>query len=196
MPDSIKTQCGTPGYVAPEILKGVLYGVQADMWSLGVITYILLGGYPPFIEDNQKKLFHKIRKGEFEFHPKYWGNMSKEAKELISSMLTVDPSKRITAEGALNSSWMTSGASVLSSRDLGINLQEFKKFNAKRKFKGAVKATIALNKMSMFTGSGGGPAAATKVGHAVAKKRTSLVAQSDMAAELAKLALEEGDDSE
>jgi len=64
MPNSIKTQCGTPGYVAPEILKGVLYGVQADMWSLGVITYILLGGYPPFIEDNQKNLFRKIRQGE------------------------------------------------------------------------------------------------------------------------------------
>ena len=87
MPNSIKTQCGTPGYVAPEILKGVLYGVQADMWSLGVITYILLGGYPPFIEDNQKNLFRKIRQGEWEFHPQYWGNVSKEAKELIKEFV-------------------------------------------------------------------------------------------------------------
>ena len=60
------TQCGTPGYVAPEILEGVPYGTQSDMWSIGVIVYILLGGYPPFIEQDQKKLFYRIRKGEYE----------------------------------------------------------------------------------------------------------------------------------
>ena len=64
----LTTQCGTPGYVAPEILEGVPYDTQADMWSLGVIVYILLGGYPPFIEQNQRELFRKIRKGQFEFH--------------------------------------------------------------------------------------------------------------------------------
>ncbi len=55
------TQCGTPGYVAPEILQGTQYGPGVDMWSLGVITYILLGGYPPFADDNQKNLFKKIK---------------------------------------------------------------------------------------------------------------------------------------
>ena len=60
------TQCGTPGYVAPEILEGVPYGTQSDIWSIGVIVYILLGGYPPFIEQDQKKLFCRIRKGEYE----------------------------------------------------------------------------------------------------------------------------------
>jgi len=64
----LTTQCGTPGYVAPEILEGVPYDTRSDMWSLGVIVYILLGGYPPFIEQNQRELFRKIRKGQFEFH--------------------------------------------------------------------------------------------------------------------------------
>lgn len=66
--NSLTTQCGTPGYVAPEILEGTPYDERADMWSVGVILYILLGGYPPFIESTQRDLFRKIRKGEYEFH--------------------------------------------------------------------------------------------------------------------------------
>ena len=62
----LTTQCGTPGYVAPEILEGKVYGTKADVWSIGVITYVLLGGYPPFIDQNQRKLFTKIRKGQYE----------------------------------------------------------------------------------------------------------------------------------
>lgn len=91
---SLTTQCGTPGYVAPEILEGTPYDTKADMWSVGVILYILLGGYPPFIENNQKDLFRKIRKGQYEFHEEYWGTVSAEAKELISSLLTVKPHNR------------------------------------------------------------------------------------------------------
>jgi serine/threonine protein kinase len=66
--NSLTTQCGTPGYVAPEILEGTPYDERADMWSVGVILYILLGGYPPFIESTQRDLFRKIRKGDYEFH--------------------------------------------------------------------------------------------------------------------------------
>lgn len=90
IPNSLTTQCGTPGYVAPEILEGVPYDTKADMWSVGVILYILLGGYPPFIEKNQKDLFRKIRRGQYEFHEEYWGGVSQGAKDLISSLLTVD----------------------------------------------------------------------------------------------------------
>jgi len=85
----LTTQCGTPGYVAPEILEGVPYDESADMWSVGVILYILLGGYPPFHEDNQKELFKKIRKGSFEFHTEYWSQISDDAKDLIRGLLTV-----------------------------------------------------------------------------------------------------------
>jgi serine/threonine protein kinase len=74
--------------VAPEILEGEKYGKAVDMWSIGVITYIILGGYPPFHDDNQKALFRKIRKAEFEFHPNYWEHVSQEAKDLIKGMLT------------------------------------------------------------------------------------------------------------
>ncbi|CAM9422002.1 unnamed protein product, partial [Choristocarpus tenellus] len=88
--EGLRTQCGTPGYVAPEILKGEVYGKPVDMWSVGVITYILLGGYPPFHDDNQAKLYQKIKKGRVVFHPQYWNTVSDEAKDLIRKLLTLD----------------------------------------------------------------------------------------------------------
>jgi len=141
----LKTQCGTPGYVAPEILMGVPYGIKADMWSIGVILYILLGGYPPFIENNQRDLFRKIKAGEYEFHKDYWDNVSKEAKVLISSLLTVDPRKRCSAPTCLANKWI--GAENLVDKDLGANLVEFRKFNAKRKLRAAVRALVITNRM-------------------------------------------------
>ena len=145
---SLTTQCGTPGYVAPEILEGTPYDQRADMWSVGVILYILLGGYPPFIESTQRDLFRKIRRGDYEFHEEYWGTVSTEAKELISSLLTVDPKLRLDAEQALKNSWITGDDASLAKKDLGVNLQEFKRFNAKRKFKAAVSTIMAVNKLN------------------------------------------------
>jgi len=146
--ECLLTQCGTPGYVAPEILRGVPYGAKADMWSLGVITYILIGGYPPFIEQNQRELFKKIKRGQYEFHVEYWGQISREAKDLIGSLLTVDPKRRLTAREALMDSWVTGSDSYLEGQDLGNNLAEFKKFNAKRKLRQAVLTLMATNKMT------------------------------------------------
>jgi len=144
----LATQCGTPGYVAPEILEGSKYDTQADMWSLGVIVYILLGGYPPFIEGTQRELFKKIRKGDYEFHEEYWGQVSDGAKNLISSLLTVSPTKRYSAEDCLADSWITAGDDELAAADLGVNLEKFKAFNAKRKFKAAVSTVLAANKLN------------------------------------------------
>lgn len=146
-PKSLRTQCGTPGYVAPEILFGVQYDTQADIWSLGVIIYILLGGYPPFIDKTQKNLFRKIKRGEYEFHAQYWSSVSPGAKKLITRMLTVDPDERITAQEALKDDWILGNSEELAGMDLSVNLTEFKKFNAMRKFKGAVKAVMMINKM-------------------------------------------------
>jgi len=146
-PNSLKTQCGTPGYVAPEILEGGSYDLRADMWSVGVIIYIMLGGYPPFIETNQKELFRKIRKGEFEFHEEYWGTVSQDAKDLISTLLCVDPDDRLTAKECLFNKWVMYPATVLELKSLGVNLEELRKFNAKRKFKAAVKTIVAVNKL-------------------------------------------------
>mmetsp|Transcript_7744 Transcript_7744/g.11286 ORF Transcript_7744/g.11286 Transcript_7744/m.11286 type:complete len:475 (+) Transcript_7744:86-1510(+) len=143
----LRTQCGTPGYVAPEILEGVPYGAKADQWSLGVIVYILLGGYPPFVESNQRELFRKIRKGQFEFHDEYWSNVSNEAKQLISSLLTVSPEKRLSAVDSLTHPWIVGSDADLAGKDLGTNLDRLKTFNAKRKFRAGVNAIILANKL-------------------------------------------------
>ena len=149
-PNSLTTQCGTPGYVAPEILEGTAYDERADMWSVGVILYILLGGYPPFIESTQRDLFRKIRKGEYEFHEEYWGTVSAEAKELISSLLTVSCAKRLTAEQALQNAWILGDDAKLASKDLGSNLNKLRNFNGKRKFRAAVSTIIAVNKLNLM----------------------------------------------
>jgi len=146
--ECLLTQCGTPGYVAPEILRGVPYGQKSDMWSLGVIAYILIGGYPPFIEQNQRELFRKIKRGSYEFHVEYWGQISREAKDLISALLTVDPKRRLSAKKALEDPWITGSDDYLVGQDLGVNLGAFKKFNAKRKLRHAVLTLMATNKMT------------------------------------------------
>ena len=171
-PACLATQCGTPGYVAPEILTGKKYDYSSDMWSMGVIMYIILGGYPPFYEDNQQELFNKIKAADFEFHREFWDNVSDDAKDLISQCLTLDVNKRITCEQAVNHPWLKQEKRALESIDLHKNLEEFKRFNAKRKFKGGIKAIMANNKMkalmtasrSMNAGAGAGVGAGAGAG--------------------------------
>lgn len=146
--ESLFTQCGTPEYVAPEILRNVPYGTKADMWSLGVIIYTLLGGYPPFYEEDQMKLFKKIKRGSYTFHEEYWSTISVEAKEMIAGMLTVNPRKRLNAKECLASPWMKGCDETLSQRDLALNLNKFKRYNAKRKVRQAVFMLMATNKIT------------------------------------------------
>ncbi len=119
------------------------------MWSIGVIAYILLGGYPPFIEQNQRELFKKIKRGQYEFHPEYWGGISSEAKNMISRLLTVDPQRRMTANDALHTSWILGGDNQLAGIDLGNNLQQFRKYNAKRKLRQAV-LTVSFESLCIY----------------------------------------------
>jgi len=148
-PNSLRTQCGTPGYVAPEILEGVAYDTKCDMWSIGVILYILLGGYPPFIEKNQRLLFRRIRKGDYEFHEEYWSAISSDAKSLISSLLKTNPAKRMSAVEASKHAWFTAdNDEALRLNSLEKNLDKLKEFNAARRFKAGVNAVIAINKMN------------------------------------------------
>ncbi|CAM9966797.1 unnamed protein product, partial [Phaeothamnion confervicola] len=128
--DVLQTQCGTPGYVAPEILRNIAYGAPVDMWSIGVITYILLAGYPPFSDDNQARLFLKIKKGRFQFHEQYWGGVSEEAKDLIRQLLIVLPEGRITADAALQHPWVLESEDQLSQRNLAGALKTMQLFNA------------------------------------------------------------------
>lgn len=93
-----QTQCGTPGYVAPEIIMEEPYGKECDYWSIGVVLYILLSGSPPFFEDESCDLFEKIKNAQFTFDDEIWQNVSEEAKDLIKGILKRDPSKRLTCE--------------------------------------------------------------------------------------------------
>jgi calcium/calmodulin-dependent protein kinase I len=98
--------CGSPAYIAPEILKGELYGYGVDLWAIGVIVYILLSGVMPFGGETEEEQFDAIKRGDMEYPPETWGTISKEAKSFVSSLLTVDPSKRSDAESALSHPWV------------------------------------------------------------------------------------------
>mmetsp|Transcript_59659 Transcript_59659/g.158283 ORF Transcript_59659/g.158283 Transcript_59659/m.158283 type:complete len:336 (+) Transcript_59659:118-1125(+) len=103
----MKTACGTPGYVAPEVLMKETYSEQVDMWSIGVIVYILLCGFPPFYGDNDAQMFKKIRAGSYKFLSPYWDPISQEAKDFVGKLLIVDPQKRMNAADALKHPWLT-----------------------------------------------------------------------------------------
>lgn len=149
-PKSLSTKCGTPQYVAPEVLSGKLYDTQADMWSIGIIIFTLLAGHPPFENDNLKLLVRMIKKGIFEFEDHLWSHHSEECKKFVTNMLEVNPDKRFDARKALMSDWIDADDDVLQEIDLSDNLKVFKKFNAKRKFKAAVKAVVAAKKMQLL----------------------------------------------
>jgi len=101
----MKSMTGTPYYMAPEILGEETYDSAVDLWSLGVVLFTCLGGYRPFTGKNMKEISKNIIKGTFKFHTREWNCISRDAKDLISMMLTRDPDKRITAEVALQHPW-------------------------------------------------------------------------------------------
>eukprot|EP01089_Gocevia_fonbrunei_P001934 TRINITY_DN1187_c0_g1_i1.p1 TRINITY_DN1187_c0_g1~~TRINITY_DN1187_c0_g1_i1.p1 ORF type:complete len:309 (-),score=95.33 TRINITY_DN1187_c0_g1_i1:82-1008(-) len=102
----MQTACGTPGYVAPEVLKAEGYGSEVDMWSIGVITYILLCGFPPFYSESVPEVFEQIMKAEYDYPEEYWDEISPEAKDFIDHLLVVEVKKRLTAKQALEHKWL------------------------------------------------------------------------------------------
>jgi len=106
----MKTPCGTPGYIAPEVLHMKGYDKQCDVWSLGVIVYILLCGFPPFYADNDAQLFERIKKGKYEFLKPYWDPVSEEAKAFVRRMLKVDPKERASCAELMQDVWLSKQA--------------------------------------------------------------------------------------
>ena len=102
----LMTSCGTPVYVAPEVLKGRGYGKEVDLWSIGVITYVLLCGYPPFYGDALEEILSAVTNADYEFHEEFWSEVSEDAKQFISNLLVTDPMLRMTADEALEDPWL------------------------------------------------------------------------------------------
>lgn len=117
-PQSLTTRCGTPTYVAPEILKNIPYDQSSDMWSVGVILFVLLVGYPPFASENQNVLFQRIRTADYTFREADWKNISPEAKDLVKHLLVVDPIQRWTAKMALDCEWLKVDEAEVDKTDL------------------------------------------------------------------------------
>lgn len=100
------TFCGSPCYVAPEILENQAYDTKVDVWSLGVIIYLQLCGYPPFMDETDEKLFELIKKAEFSFPSPDWDVISIEAQNQIKKLLVIDPNSRPTAKEILEHPWI------------------------------------------------------------------------------------------
>ncbi|XP_034174160.1 calcium/calmodulin-dependent protein kinase II isoform X12 [Osmia lignaria lignaria] len=133
---------GTPGYLSPEVLKKEPYGKPVDIWACGVILYILLVGYPPFWDEDQHRLYAQIKAGSYDYPSPEWDTVTPEAKNLINQMLTVNPSKRITASEALKHPWICQRERVASVVHRQETVDCLKKFNARRKLKVAILTTM------------------------------------------------------
>ncbi|XP_029695552.1 calcium/calmodulin-dependent protein kinase type II delta 1 chain isoform X3 [Takifugu rubripes] len=133
---------GTPGYLSPEVLRKDPYGKPVDMWACGVILYILLVGYPPFWDEDQHRLYQQIKAGAYDFPSPEWDTVTPEAKDLINKMLTINPAKRVTASDALKHPWICQRSTVASMMHRQETVECLKKFNARRKLKGAILTTM------------------------------------------------------
>ena len=145
----LSTACGTPGYVAPEILFKKGYGIEVDMWSIGVIFYILLSGCPPFDSEDNTILFQKIMKADYEFISPEFDDASDEAKDLVSKLMCLDPKSRLTAKQALEHPFMTSG-DILEAKSMDMAKKNLKSLNAKRRFRKAIVAVQITHLLTTF----------------------------------------------
>lgn len=131
----LHTCCGTPDYVAPEVLEGGLYTESVDIWSVGVISYVLLSGSPPFYGSNRKQLFARIMTGTYDFNDPEWNTVSEGAKDFIKGMLVVNPENRKTIEECLNHEWLKDALAnpeKYTNPD-SFNLEKFKEYTKQRK---------------------------------------------------------------
>ncbi|XP_004368604.1 caM kinase-like vesicle-associated protein isoform X4 [Trichechus manatus latirostris] len=150
----IKDPCGTPEYLAPEVVGRQRYGRPVDCWAIGVIMYILLSGNPPFYEEveeddyenHDKNLFRKILAGDYEFDSPYWDDISQAAKDLVTRLMEVEQDQRITAEEAISHEWISGNAASDKNIKDGVCAQIEKNF-ARAKWKKAVRVTTLMKRL-------------------------------------------------
>ncbi|XP_051964689.1 calcium/calmodulin-dependent protein kinase type 1B isoform X1 [Xyrauchen texanus] len=147
---ALSTACGTPAYVAPELLQQKTYSKGVDLWAIGVITFILLCGYPPFYDDNDTQLYKLIIKAEYEFDSPYWDDISDSVKDFIVHLLQKDPEKRFNCDQALQHPWISGGAALDKNIHGSVSAQIQKNF-AKSQWKRAFNATITIQRLTKKT---------------------------------------------
>uniref|UniRef100_A0A3P8U053 Peripheral plasma membrane protein CASK n=1 Tax=Amphiprion percula TaxID=161767 RepID=A0A3P8U053_AMPPE len=142
---------GTPHFMAPEVVKREPYGKPVDVWGCGVILFILLSGCLPFY-GTKDRLFEAICKGKYKMNPRQWSQISESAKDLVRRMLMLDPAERITVYEALNHPWLKERDRYAYKIHLPETVEQLRKFNARRKLKGAVLAAVSSHKFNSFYG--------------------------------------------
>jgi len=143
----IRGSCGTVDYSAPEIINDVEYDHSIDMWSFGVLTYIVLGGYAPFQDTNQSKLKNLIKIGEFEFHSPEWDEVSEIGKDFIRKLIVVDPSKRMTPNQALQHPFIGAKEELSDTKNKAA-ANAFNKYMAQKKMRATVISVMASNRLA------------------------------------------------
>lgn len=145
---SMLTKCGTRGYVAPEILANKTYNSAVDMWSLGVIIYCLLCGFPPFYHENDAALDKLTLEGTFSFPSPFFDDISSEAKDLISRLLVVDPTQRLTASEVLQHPWISGEVDIPNTNFTKRHKERLKVMAARRRLQQTVRVIMMLNKIN------------------------------------------------
>ncbi|XP_034549755.1 peripheral plasma membrane protein CASK isoform X7 [Notolabrus celidotus] len=142
---------GTPHFMAPEVVKREPYGKPVDVWGCGVILFILLSGCLPFY-GTKERLFEAICRGKYKMNPRQWAQISESAKDLVRRMLMLDPAERITVYEALNHPWLKERDRYAYKIHLPETVEQLRKFNSRRKLKGAVLAAVSSHKFNSFYG--------------------------------------------
>lgn len=148
--EQLQSLAGSLGYVAPEVLNHLGHGKAVDIWSTGIITYVLLCGYTPFRSDDPKEIIRETTDAKFEFHEAYWSKVSSEAKSFIRLLLNPDPTKRPTAEEALGHHWLTA-YEPSTDHDLGAGLRE--NFNPRKRWRSAITSARVLARLGKVANS-------------------------------------------